>query len=217
MPTAGGSGMKSKSWMLVACLAIGNAGAQSTGTAVEAQPAANTAVDASATAVPSCRALCAGQVIELEIADLLRSDRQHNGDRFALRLAAPLAIDGVEVVPVGTPGVGEIVHASPSRAGGRPGELLLAARHLDINGRSLPLRGLKLGGHGKDQANASLAVSLVTGPFGLFVHGGEIEIPPGTRVQAKLAQDVVPAIGVAVGEPTPPSISPHPSEPTNKE
>lgn len=205
------------SLLLVACLAIGNACAQSTGTPAGSEAPPNTTATASATPPLTCRALCAGQVIELEIADLLRSDRQHNGDRFALRLVTPLIADGVEVVPAGTTGIGEIVHASPSRAGGRPGEILLAARHLDFNGQPLPLRGLKLGGHGKDQAEKAIAMSFVVGAFALFVKGGEIEIPPGTRVQAKLAQDIPLSTGMAAAEAKAPLLSPHPTEPTNKE
>lgn len=175
-----------------------------------------------------CQQLCAGQPLELELLEAVSSGQHKNGDRFALRLAAPLLADGAEVIPAGTTGIGEVIHASPSRAGGKPGELLLAARHLEFSGRLVPLRAMKLSARGKDQVNASLAVSVVTGPFGLFVRGGEIEIPAGTRAQAKLAQDLAAALDAspAPGHPSTPvsggetpvtSDSPHPAPSQSEE
>jgi hypothetical protein len=52
---------------------------------------------------------------------------------------------------------------------------------------------MKLAARGKDNVNASLATSFVAGPFALFVHGSEIEVPAGTHALAKLAQDLAPA------------------------
>jgi hypothetical protein len=52
------------------------------------------------------------------------------------------------------------------------------------------LRGLRLGGKGKDNTAAALATSFALGPLALFVHGREIVIPAGTLAQAKIAQDL---------------------------
>lgn len=139
---------------------------------------------------PACQHFCAGSEVELEIAEAISSARHKNGDRFALRLASPLLVDGIQYMPAGTPGEGEVVHASPSRGGGKPGELLLAARYLAVGNQHFPLRAMKLAARGKDNAGVALASSFAIGPFAMFVHGREIEIPAGTRVRAKLAQDI---------------------------
>ncbi|HEY5804297.1 MAG TPA: hypothetical protein VIT90_11445 [Lysobacter sp.] len=142
---------------------------------------------------PACHALCAGSAVELEIVEPISSARHKNGDRFALRLVAPLVADNVEYAQAGTAGAGDVVHASPSRGGGKPGELLLAARYLELpDGRRIALRAMKLSARGKDTSNAALATAIVLGPIAMFVHGGEIEIPAGTRATAKLAQDIPP-------------------------
>ncbi|MFE0502441.1 hypothetical protein ACFW0P_16850 [Lysobacter soli] len=181
---------------LVAAMATGHVFAQTPDapepTDVLPAPAAQPAT----TPEPACQALCAGQQIEVELAEPVGSDTHKIGDRFQLRLAAPLMRDGVVIVPAGTPGVGEVVHAQTSRAGGKPGELLLAARFLDLPDGPLPLRAMKLAARGKDNINASLGTSMVAGPFGLFVRGREIEIPAGTHAMAKLAQDLDPARAV---------------------
>jgi len=137
----------------------------------------------------SCH-LAAGTTVELELTDPVSSrDRQH-GDHFGLRLHAPLLVDGATILPAGTPGVGEVVHADHARGGGKPGELILAARYLQAGTVQVPLHGMKLGATGKDHSGASIAVGAAIGPLALFIHGGEIEIPSGTIAQARLLQDV---------------------------
>lgn len=145
------------------------------------------------TPVPACQALCAGLEVELELAEPVGSERHKNGDRFRLRLATPLVLDGAVIVPAGTPGVGEVIHAQSSRGGGKPGELLLAARFLELPDGPLALRAMKLAARGQDKAGAALATSFVAGPFAMFMHGREIEVPAGTHALAKLAQDLDPA------------------------
>ncbi|RNF81899.1 hypothetical protein [Montanilutibacter psychrotolerans] len=137
----------------------------------------------------SCR-LADGQRVELEIGETLNSALHKRGERFPLILATALRVDGHEVVPAGTRGVGEIVHAARSRGGGAAGELLIAARYLELDGQQLPLRGLSYGQSGQSRTNGAAAAAIVAGPFALFIRGREIEIPVGTRVQAKLAGDV---------------------------
>lgn len=184
--------------MLVAAMAIGNACAQEpvavdTGASPTTAVSSGTVVDTAPNAIdkPACQALCAGSEVELEIVEAISSSRHKNGDRFALRLVTALGVGTDVYVPAGTTGTGEVVHASPSRGGGKPGELLLAARQLQTSdGQRIALRAMKLSARGKDNFNASLATAMVIGPLAMFVHGREIEIPAGTRAMAKLAQDV---------------------------
>ncbi|QSX79516.1 cupin domain-containing protein [Agrilutibacter solisilvae] len=152
-------------------------------TAPQAAPAAAVAPEA-----PCCR-LPQGTLVELEIGEIINSARHKRGDKFPLRLRSPIKVGDVVVVPAGTTGVGEIVHAMPARGGGKPGELLLAGRYLEFAGQQLPLRGLKVSTSGRDTYGLSLGLAYAVGPFAMFVRGHEIEVPAGTAVDAKLAQD----------------------------
>ena len=179
---------------LVAAFAMSGAWAQVPADTVAATPAISPPVEQT-TATQSPDAVCcrvpANTVIALEILDVLNSSLHKRGDKFRLRVITPVVIDGRSLIATGTLGVGEIVHAAPARGGGAPGELLIAARSLDVGGQVAPLRGLKLGVTGGDNSGMALGVSFAAGPFAMFIRGHEIEIPAGTRVHAKVAQDVV--------------------------
>jgi len=142
-------------------------------------------------ASPDGRLFAAGTPVELEILTPINSSQHKRGDKFDLRLSSPLARDGAICVPAGTTGAGEVVHAMPARGGGKPGELLLAGRYLDFTGQRIPLRGMKAAATGDANYGAALGASFAIGPFAMFIRGREIEIPAGTRVTAKLAQDLV--------------------------
>jgi hypothetical protein len=140
----------------------------------------------------ACCTLAVGTPVELEIAEALSSARAKRGDQFAVTLVTPLSIDGTLVVPAGATGVGEVVHADRARGGGKPGELLLAARYLEVDGKRIPLRGMKLGAVGSDRTKTALGTALVIGMFAQFIHGGEIELPKGTLANANLAEPSAP-------------------------
>ncbi|HEU0306444.1 MAG TPA: hypothetical protein VFR30_05700 [Lysobacter sp.] len=190
--------MKRAVWLLAALAAAGPAWtAAQTSIAPTEAPVANEAApavvaletDNAMSTVVECCVVPAGSTLELEIAQALNSAVQKRGDRFAITLHAPLVHKGVVVIPAGTAGMGEVVHADKSRGGGKPGELLIAARYLELDGAQIPLRGLKFGGQGQDTSKVALGVAMAIGPFAHFIRGKEIEIPAGTLVTAKLAQD----------------------------
>lgn len=144
------------------------------------------AVVAETPAVAGCCQLPDGTIIELETLEPISSARAKRGDHFRLRTTAAITVGEVLVLPAGTEGVGEVIHADKARSGGKAGELLLAARTLQLDGRSVPLRGMQLGRSGRDKTQASLALGVALGPLGLLVQGGEVEIPAGTPAYAKL-------------------------------
>lgn len=156
----------------------------------------------------ACCRVAAGTVVALEILDPLNSSQRKRGDKFALRVVTPFVADGRELIPAGTTGIGEVVHAAAARGGGAPGELLIAARSLDVRGQSVPLRGLKLGVTGIDNSGMALGVSFAAGPFALFIRGREIEIPALTRVEAKVASEITLVPDPAAAVPSIESVSP---------
>lgn len=176
---------------LSATLLFGYACSLAHAQAIPAQPAA-TPTTRPTEATPCCR-VDANSIVDLETTELISSKDRKHGDRFGLRLHTSLIRDGVVVVPAGTTGVGEIVHADRARGGGKPGELILAARYLQVGDRQVRLHALKLGATGKDNSGTALAASMAIGVFAQFIHGGEVEVPSGTLAQAKLVEDFTPA------------------------
>ncbi len=158
-------------------------------------------------------------LVDVEITQAISSETAKPKDAVALRLARDVALPDGVVIPAGTPGHGEIVHAERARSGGKPGELIIAARALEFEGRRLPLRGMRVHGNGKDQTKVALGVAVAIGPLAQFIHGGEIEIPPGTLASAKLVVDAEPSVDAASASPpatpatTPTAASPTPPSP----
>ncbi len=167
--------------------------------AAEVMPASPPPADAPAEPpAPACCTAPKDTVIQLEVVPLISTKAIKRGDKFEIRLAEPLVVDGRVLLPAGVAGGGEVIHAAGPGIGGKPGELMLAARYLDFDGRRIPLKGMKLGRAGQDNGAASLAVSMVT-PIGMFIPGGHVEVPAGTRANAKLATELVlpPIAGAA--------------------
>ncbi len=141
-----------------------------------------TATNATVDASTACCTLPDGTIVELEIAEPLSSKTAQRGQRFKLRLASPLYAGEHMLLPAGTEGIGEVVHADRARAAGKPGELLLAGRSLSGPNGELKLRGFRLGGSGENRTVAAFWI-----PLGFFIRGGQIELPVGARAHAKLA------------------------------
>jgi hypothetical protein len=171
-------------------LAASVAAAQDSASTVVGAPSSSSVLAANPQGTPPCHCALAGSPVLLEITETLVSDENRPGESFGLRLAEPIVVDGVELVPAGTQGRGEIVHAAKARGGGQPGELLLAARYLDFNGHRIALRGMKLGAAGTDRAGAALGTAIAIGVFAQFIHGGEMRVPAGTRAPARLAASI---------------------------
>lgn len=158
-----------------------------------APPATPPASAAPATAVTAPR----NTPVIIALAEALGSNTSKAGDRFAITLAEPLVIDGRLVLPAGIRGMGEVVHAAPSGLGGRSGELLLAARYLEVGETQVPLKAFRFAAVGRD-----------TGPGSLFalglVKGGQVIVPAGARGTAKLAADFTPVAPSAIAAPAQP-------------
>jgi len=180
-----------------------------------AAPSSRSATSAGdAPSAPPAAQAPAGTVVEIEITQFVSSKTAKIGDRFTLRLAAPIVASGQVVVPAGVPGVGEVIDANTPGFMGAPGKLVLAARYLDYGGRRIPLRTLRLGGDGKDNTTLTTVAMFAFGlPAGL-IKGGNIEIPAGTYAHAKLVSDYPPAQAPAAPTVTPAAAAPAPSAPS---
>jgi hypothetical protein len=118
------------------------------------------------------------------------------GETFPIRLVQAVSVDGVEVLPAGITGQGEVVHAKKAGLAGAAGELVLAARYLDLNGRRIELRSFRFMeagetslGKGQDNTGVSNITTAVAGPIGFFIGGGNTNVLPGTVANAKTRND----------------------------
>jgi hypothetical protein len=176
-------------------------------------PAASAAPAVEAPAAPTTIRIPAGTVVEVELTEALSSRTSQQEQLFGLRLATPIVVDGREVVAAGAAGGGEVIDAHASAFGGRQGRLIISGRYIEINGERARIRGMQITAAGDDRANTALAVSMIpyAGVAGIFIQGGEVDIPIGARGTARLAADVeVPLTAIASS--TPPAAATEVSE-----
>ena len=148
----------------------------------------NSIANAPAMAPANAVVLPANTNVELEMVDAVSSKTSKHGDMFKLRVALPVKSGDTVLIPAGTPAVGQVVHAEKSHGGGKAGELILAARYIDMPQGQIKLHS-SFGAAGRNRTGAALATSIAVGVFGMFVKGKEIEIPAGGPLSARLAED----------------------------
>jgi hypothetical protein len=147
--------------------------------------------------------------VAVEILADLGSRTSNQGDTFPLRLAAPIVIDGVELIPAGTPGQGEVIHAKKSGGSGAAGELVLAARYLEVGDARLPLRSLRFDATARDRMGtveaieiASAAVMPVASFLGFLIKGDQLSLASGSILAAKTAADFTVEIATSSEDPS---------------
>lgn len=153
------------------------------------------------TAAPATAFVAKGTPIVVEITDLVSTRTAQRDDMFNLKLAEPVVLNGVAVIPAGTPGKGQVVDAAKPGMAGKPGKLVLAGRYLELDGQQIPIRGLTMDMTAKDNTGAAMAATMAVGIFGLAVTGGNMEVQPGTRAHAKLGADFIPPAAPPVPPP----------------
>ncbi|HEU4600701.1 MAG TPA: hypothetical protein VFS24_01975 [Steroidobacteraceae bacterium] len=133
--------------------------------------------------------LAANTEIHLRTVETVASNLQKRGRRFRMEAAEPVIIDGIEVIGKGARGEGEVIHSERAGMGGRPGELIVAARFIRAGDRDVTLKSFTVG-VGKDRLNLAMGVGATLGLPGLFIRGKDIVIPAGSDVFARVATDV---------------------------
>ncbi|KTE05827.1 hypothetical protein ATE71_17525 [Sphingopyxis sp. H115] len=160
---------------------------------------------------PQLDHLPAGTIIEIRIDEPVNSKTHETGDWYGISLARPIMLGDTVLIPAGTPGRGQVVHAAKSSWGGKAGELILGARYLEFEGRQIALRGMKLGGVGGHNEGLAFATSVAGGvvamPLVFAINGKNADIPVGTLATAKLAAELrPPVIAVAPADASTPAI-----------
>jgi hypothetical protein len=147
--------------------------------------------------------------IETEIS----SKANKAGDRFAITVVEDVRVADAVVIPAGSVGEGEVIHAARRGMGGKAGELIVAARFVRVGDTEVRLRSFALGAAGQNKSVDSMAASLVFGPFGLIQKGGEAFIQQSTIGNAKTATELrLPAMTAVVPATPSQTVEPHQGE-----
>lgn len=132
------------------------------------------------------------------------------GDRFHLETAEPVMVQGVNVIPVGTPAVGEITEVRNKGMWGKSGRLAARILYMTVAGRQIRLNGT-FDDKGVAGGVGAVAVSaFVFLPAGFFMTGTSARVPAGTVIKSFIDEDVplaMPAVAqgpLQVGAPAAP-------------
>ena len=118
-------------------------------------------------------------------------------DRVRMEVAEAVTVNGVTVIPAGSPAVGELTEVRNKGMWGKSGRIVGRVLNVNANGRTIRLSGTfdSKGGSGTGGAVAVSAV--VFAPAGFFMTGKSAEMPAGFTVRGFVDEDV--AFAVAPG------------------
>jgi hypothetical protein len=123
------------------------------------------------------------------------------GQRFHLETSEPVMVQGVNVIPVGTPAVGEITDVRNKGMWGKSGHLAARILYMTVNGRQIRLSG-SFDDKGVAGGVGAVTVSaLVFLPAGFFMTGTSAKVPAGSIVKSFVDEDVPLSMPAAVQAP----------------
>ena len=123
------------------------------------------------------------------------------GQRFRMETSAPVQVQGVVVIPTGSPAVGEITDVRNKGMWGKSGKLVARVLHVTVNGRQIRLTG---GFDDKGVAGGvgAVAVSaIVFLPAGFFMTGTSAKVAVGAAVKGFIDEDVPLSLAAAAPPP----------------
>lgn len=123
------------------------------------------------------------------------------GHRFRLETSEPVILQGVVVIPVGSPAVGEITDVRNKGMWGKSGHLGARLLYVTVNGRQIRLSGA-FDDKGVAGGVGAVAVSaIVFLPAGFFMTGTSARVPAGTIIKGFVDEDVPLALQAAAPPP----------------
>jgi len=139
-----------------------------------------------------------GTPIRLSLARSLSSAECRVGDRVDFKVAEPIVLDGVTVVPRGGIAWGKVAEVKRKRRMARGGKLGIEIDSIKLaNSNHVRLRAVREatgGGHTGLMSGAMVGTAIVflpIAPVWLLMHGKEAKIPEGTEITAYVNGDVV--------------------------
>jgi hypothetical protein len=144
-----------------------------------------------------------GTVVPLRLVEEIttKGKKLRVGDRFHLETSEPVMVQGVNVIPVGSPAVGEITDARNKGMWGKSGHLAARILYVTVNGRQIRLSGA-FDDKGVAGGVGAVAVSaLVFWPAGFFMTGTSAKVPVGSIIKGFVDEDV--PLSIAAASPAP--------------
>ena len=133
--------------------------------------------------------------LRLRVVGEVSSKTHQVGQKVTIVLAQALPVSDSLAIRAGTTGIAEVIHVSKPGMGGKAGELLIAARTLDLAPSvSIPLRSFRLApATGKSQEGLATGLSIAGGGVGsmaaMFITGGSARVLDGAQAFAKTASE----------------------------
>jgi hypothetical protein len=144
-----------------------------------------------------------GTEVPLKLSEMIttKGKQLKVGQRVHMEVAEPVLVNGVIVIPAGSPAMGEITEVRNKGMWGKSGHFTGRALYTTVNGRQMRLSGGfddkgKAGGTGAVAASA-----LVFLPAGFFMTGTSAKLEMGTPVKAFMDEDVQLAMAAAAVAP----------------
>ena len=122
------------------------------------------------------------------------------GQRFHMETAEPVIVQGMTVIPVGSPAVGEITDVRNKGMWGKSGHLGARVLYVTVNGRQMRLSGA-FDDKGVTGTAGVVGALVVVPVAGFFMTGTSARVPLGTQVKGFLDEDVPLAMAAAVPAP----------------
>ena len=144
-----------------------------------------------------------GTVVPLRLSEELttKGKKLRVGDRFHLETSEPVMVQGVNVIPVGSPAMGEITDARNKGMWGKSGHLAARLLYVTVNGRQIRLSGAFDDKGVAGGVGAALVSGIVFLPAGFFMTGTSARVPIGTIVKSFIDEDVPLAMPIAAQAP----------------
>jgi hypothetical protein len=131
------------------------------------------------------------------------------GNRFRMETSEPIMVQGVVVIPVGSPVVGEIIDVRNKGMWGKSGHLGARILYVTVNGRQIRMSGA-FDDKGVAGGIGAVAIStLVFLPAGFFMTGTSARVPVGTVIKAFVDEDV--PLAIQAGAPPPLTVTASPA------
>lgn len=134
--------------------------------------------------------IAAGTLIDLITRDSISTKKNVKGDLLYLKVAAPVVVNGVTAIPVGTIVVAQLTRADPRGAFGKSGKLDVQLLYAELPGGPLRVNGM-LEARGKRGADDGLATAAAFFLLPSVATGRSAEIPAGSEVSGRLDRDLL--------------------------
>lgn len=122
-----------------------------------------------------------GTVVRLRLKQTVSSATAQERELLLFEAVEDVEVGGVTVIAGGAEGRGRVLRSQHRKSFGRRGRLEFSIEAVEaVDGQPIRLRA-----HpehlGKDLYGTAGVVTLLTGPFGVFVKGKDVEVPAGTE------------------------------------